>query len=312
MHKIDDVPKSADCGALYYLRQVYWWSEYETLAGRLSCRISEPAKLVKNNWQQTAEKMAQAALIFPDEQTHTSPDDGVRVQSYDASDAALTIENLFTSTHHPHAFLWTLASGWNMAATEIKKFEIFFGKDDLKTVYVWGIQFMKSQLTADFVFTLRIGYHQDTGYTAEEWIHPTSLDSEGKLDKLTGLIVTVTPSSLDEAGIFWLKEGTEPVAFVASRIQIEKTSGQDLLNFDFIGTYYSFDTAKDNSQGGKADNWNSDGIYWYLIKGENKYFILFFLYPYIQETALMPLTQTNMPSVKPGQAVCQVATLRRL
>ena len=114
VHKIADVPKSADCASLYYLRQVYWWSEYETLAGRLSCTISEPAKLVGNNWQQTAEKMAQAALIFPDEQTHTSPDDGVRVQSYDASNAALTVENLFNSSHHPHTFPWTLASGWNI------------------------------------------------------------------------------------------------------------------------------------------------------------------------------------------------------
>ena len=70
--------------------------------------------------------------------------------------------NLHRSTH-PHAFPWTMASGWSLAS----KFAIYFGdptRASERTAFVWGIQFMKSQLTQDFVFDMRIGYYKDLSY----------------------------------------------------------------------------------------------------------------------------------------------------
>ena len=158
---------------------------------------------------------------------------------------------------------WTLASGWNLDKTVVRTLSVFFGE---KTVYVWGVQMMASQLTANFVFTLRIGYFKDTTYVHEsprDWIHPWD-----SLDKTTGLTVTIGASDLDSAGIYWLKDETTPIGFVASRIRIEKVSGPNILNLDFVGTYYEYDTAKDGKYNdGKADNWNTDGIDSYLIKG---------------------------------------------
>ena len=126
---------------------------------------------------------------------------------------------------------------------------------------------MASQLTQSFEFTIRIGYLKDTTYShasPEEWIHP--LES---LDKTNGLSVTIAATDLDSNGIYWLKDGTAPLGFVASRIKIQKTGGPNVLNLDFIGTYYDFDTAKDGMHDNtKDDNWNTDGIIRYLIKGK--------------------------------------------
>ena len=71
--------------------------------------------------------------------------------------------NLQSSTH-PIAFPWTMSSGWRLAS----KFAIYFGdptRGSERTAFVWGIQFMKSQLlTEDFVFEMRIGYYKDLSY----------------------------------------------------------------------------------------------------------------------------------------------------
>ena len=60
------------------------------------------------------------------------------------------------SSSHPLAFPWTMASGWNLTS----KFAIYFGdptRATERTAFVWGIQFLKSQLlTEDFVFEMRI------------------------------------------------------------------------------------------------------------------------------------------------------------
>ena len=61
-------------------------------------------------------------------------------------------------------------------------------------------------------------------------------------------------------------------AFVASRILIERLSGPLLLNFDFVGTFYDFETAKDNAHDDNMeDDWNNVDISEYWIKGEDSH-----------------------------------------
>ena len=278
VHQIADVPKSLDCNDLYYRRQVFWWSDYLTEAGLLSCKMSRPKQLLSGAWSQQAEKMAQTALMFSDQLSRTSPDDGIRITSYDAGvserrlfniglfqGTALAIENLLSSSLHLLAFPWTIHSGW----INSHKFAVYFGNPGTseRTAYIWGIQFMKEQLKETFVFTLRIGYFKDTAYShasPEEWIHPNAAP-----DKTSGLTISVAPTDLDTNGIYWLEEGNKPLAFVASRLLIERQYGPNVINFDFIGTFYDFDHAKSNAKNSKPDDWNDSQINFYLIKGNS-------------------------------------------
>ena len=174
------------------------------------------------------------------------------------------MKSLYNTSHHLIGIPWTPATGWNLDNTVVRTLDVFFGE---KTAYVWGVQIMASQLTSSIVLTLSIGYFKDTTYAQEsprDWIHPWD-----SLDKTTGLTISIAASDLDSAGIYWLKDGTIPIGFVASRIRIAKVSGPNILNFDFVGTYYEYDTAKDGKYNdNKADNWNTDGIDSYLIKGK--------------------------------------------
>ena len=85
VHEIATVPLAADCAELYYTRQVYSPGEYVTDEGLLFCGMSETPQVVTGgNYDQRAQKMAQAALIFSDALSHTSPADGVTIVSHDA------------------------------------------------------------------------------------------------------------------------------------------------------------------------------------------------------------------------------------
>ena len=70
--------------------------------------------------------------------------------------------NLHSSTHSI-AFPWTVSSGWSLTS----KLAIYFGdptRGSERSAFVWGIQFMKSQLREDFVFEMMIGYNKDLSY----------------------------------------------------------------------------------------------------------------------------------------------------
>ena len=165
------------------------------------------------------------------------------------------------SSSHPVGFPWTKSTGWSLAS----KFAITFGNPESsdRTAYIWGIQFMKEQLTEDFVFEMRIGYYKDTAYAHGAnpvWINPITAP-----DNQTGHTFTVTAASLDSNGIFWLKDGNKLQRFVASRVLIDRQSGPTTLNFDFIGTFYDFETAIDNKDDSNInDNYNTVSIsdYW--------------------------------------------------
>jgi hypothetical protein len=179
---------------------------------------------------------------------------------------ALAIKNLYSSGH-PVGIPWSKTSGWNLA----NKFAIYFGNpgSSERSAFIWAIQFMKTQLTVDFVFTLKIGYYQDTDYShasPTDWIHPMTAP-----DNQTGQTITVTSASLDQNGIFWLEDGASAQSFVASRVLIEKVSGPDMLNFDFIGTFYDFDTAKRGKHSdNKYDDWTRTKMFPVWIKGRKE------------------------------------------
>ena len=95
------------------------------------------------------------------------------------------------------------------------------------------------------------------------WISPT--------DDQAYHTFTVTQSSLDESGLFWLENENKTQAFVASRILIERISGPAILNFDFVGTFYDFETARDNKHvDNMEDDWNNVDISEYWIKGDDR------------------------------------------
>ena len=168
------------------------------------------------------------------------------------------------SSSHPVAFPWTTSTGWSLGS----KFAISFGNPGStdRTAYIWAIQFMKEQLTEDFVFELRIGYFKDTSYAHSPnpvWINPITAP-----DNQTGHTFTVTSDSLDSNGIFWLKDGNDPQGFVASRVLIEKQSGPSTLNFDFVGTFYEFETAVDSKhENDKYDDFNQVSINEWWVRG---------------------------------------------
>ena len=80
---------------------------------------------------------------------------------------------------------------------------------------------------------------------------------------------TASPTSLDESGVFWLQDNQEVTqSFVASRILVKRISGPGTLNFDFVGTFYDFETAKDNAHDdSQEDGWNDVDISSYWVKG---------------------------------------------
>ena len=171
--------------------------------------------------------------------------------------------NMYSSSH-TIAFPWTISTGWSLES----KFAISFGNPGStdRTAYIWAIQFMKEQVKEDFVFELRIGYFKDTSYAHSPdpvWINPITAP-----DDQTGHTYTVTPESLDVNGIFWLKEGNNLQGFVASRVLIERKSGPSTLNFDFVGTFYEFETAIDNKhENDKTDDYNQLSINEYWVRG---------------------------------------------
>ena len=67
-----------------------------------------------------------------------------------------------------------------------------------------------------------------------------------------------------------MKNENKTQAFVASRILIQSVSGPLILNFDFVGTFYDFETARDNKHDdNREDDWNNVDVSEYWIKGED-------------------------------------------
>ena len=127
--------------------------------------------------------------------------------------------------------------------------------------------FLKDQLKELFKFSLKIHYYKDVengAYEDTEWVSPDKLEN-------TKLELEISPGDLDDSGVFRFRDPEDPkkpLMFVASKVCIVLDSGPTLLNFDFIGTYYEFDTAVDGKHtNDKDDTWNDPVLGQYFIKG---------------------------------------------
>jgi hypothetical protein len=225
--------------------------------------------MISGSYDQDTEKLAQTALIFSDKLSHKTPSDGVKVTScpsFPCSYASLAEKSIFESSKHYLAFPWTMSSGWNLDKASIVEFNIRFG-DPHRTAFIWGMVFLNNQLKMPFKFSLKIKYFKDIengAYLSSGSLSPDKMENK-KLN------VEINPGDLDDSGVFRFKDPEDPkkpLMFVASTVYITLNSGPTLLNFDFVGTYYEFDTAVDgNHTNDKDDSWNDPILGQYFIKG---------------------------------------------
>jgi hypothetical protein len=250
IYTIPDVPLSPDCGHLYFRKQVLHPGSYKVagLDFQVNCQFGIEVK--KNNygsWEHRSETLAQNAIIFSDKTSHSNPNQGITVTTQGVE------RKLFNAQAHKLKFPWTLTSGW-VLNTPIK---IKLGR----SAFIWGMQFMPAQLTQNVKFDIKIAYDKPT--PASSFVNPTKPEA-------SAWDLTIQPSQLDTAGVFrFMKPDapTQPMGFVASQIWIEKKSGPNLLNFDFVGTFYNFNTAVDGKHStGGTDRWNTQEVGIYITK----------------------------------------------
>ena len=170
-------------------------------------------------------------------------------------------------------FPWNWNTGWNIGANE--KIRILFaasGADTsyptgFKTTYIRGMVFLKEQLTEPLQLSLQINYGKDTVQSVDSFYDPSKVNSDS-----TSLDLKIKSSDLDESGIFFFKDPddqTKTLEFACMKIELHSFSGPDILNFDFIGTYYDFEVAVDGLHDDwKADEYNTLFIGKVLAKGE--------------------------------------------
>ena len=262
---------SETCAHLYYQKQVYLQGTYllSSINTPIQCSFTKPVKMISGSYDQDTEKLAQTALIFSDELSHKTPSEGVIVkscQSFPCTAANSVEENIYESSEHYLAFPWTMSSGWNLDKTSIVEFSIQFGNPH-RTAFIWGMVFLNNQFKIPFKFSLKIKYFKDVengAYTPAESLSPDKMEN----NKLN---IEINPDDLEDSGVYRFKDPEDPkkpLMFVASKVYITLNSGPTLLNFDFIGTYYEFDTAVDGKHtNDKDDSWNDPILGQYFIKG---------------------------------------------
>ena len=80
--------------------------------------------------------------------------------------------------------------------------------------------------------------------------------------------VTIEPTDLDDSGLFFFKDpddASKPIEFACMTITMKDFEGPQKLNFDFVGTYYDFDTAVDGKhEDDKDDEYNNVYIGHYI------------------------------------------------
>ena len=272
MYEISKVALSETCGQLYYQKQVYNAGSYvlSSISSQIQCKFNEPVKMIAGSYNHNSEKLAQTALIFSDQLSHLQPSEGIKVHSCPSlpcSSSTNIMENIFESNIHYLTFPWTMSSGWNLDKTSVNSFIIDFGTPP-RTVFIWGMQFLKDQFKGILKVSLKTNYFKDVEngkYKAFQWLSPDKLEN-------TKIELEISPGDLDDSGVFRFtdpEDPQKPLMFIASKIRFTKISGPTLLNFDFIGTYYDFDTAVDGKHAnGANDNWNDPVLGQYFTKGK--------------------------------------------
>ena len=252
--------ESPSCDHLYFSKQVMFPGEYKLADITARCHYSLPARLSGSSWDQKAEKLARSSLMFSDSVSRSNPNQGVKVLRRGGS-----WQNLWAGSDlHRLTLPWTLQSGFHTGFTN-EWIKIRFGDNPWRTAVIWGMQFMKEQVELQGTVEPQVGYKYSGDvlngvYT--NWRKPFGTED--------GMVkFTVTPSDLDENGLYYFKQPApdqdKSLVFIASEFQLK--FGVGMLNFDFLGTFYDFNAAKTGVKSGKADDWNDKKIGNFWIKG---------------------------------------------
>ena len=259
MYEVELQEKSPSCDHLYFQRNVFYWQSY-TLENdvRVKCRYSKPSALSGNSWDQNDEKMARKSLMFADPLTAQTPAQGVKVE-YDADGE----EDFWASSTHKLTLPWGLDTGFSTGSSD-KIITITFGNPD-RSAIIWGMRFLKAQLEAKSGVSLELSYNYfkdvERGiYTASDKRKPHE-DGDGHM------AVTIQAADLDDNGLYFFPDpssSSKKLTFIASKIFIKLNA--DFINFDFIGTFFDFQTAATGQHSdGKNDDFHSVVMGYYLL-----------------------------------------------
>ena len=199
--------------------------------------------------------------MFSDALSLLSPSEGVQVSHGDDA-----YEPLWETSMHYVSFPWTMDSGFRTMEGDYIKF--WLGSPD-RTALIWGMHFMKEQVIKKGTISMRIAYnyYKDSldrglyGYTDKRSPVTVGLGHETHS-------ISISWSDLDVNGLYFFKHPdnpSQPLKFVASEIMLELRSGY--LNFDFLGSFYDYDTAWDGKNSdNKDDNFNERviGSFWII------------------------------------------------
>ena len=250
IYSIADVPLSPNCGHLYFRKQVFHPGDYKVsgLDFQVDCQFSLEVKRSGSNWEHRSETLAQNAILFTDRAVQNN-------RHWTIVTTQGTDKFLFdNSSPHKLTLPWSIHSGWNLNQGPIKI--------NLKnrSAFIWGMVVMLEQLTEDLQLRMKISYLKLM--THSEYVNPSKPFEDSTWD------FTIQPSDLDANGVYKFQDpddSTKPMGFVASQIFLSKTAGPDRLNFDFVGTFYDFDTAVDGKHDdNKSDRWNNFDVGSYL------------------------------------------------
>ena len=229
---------------------------------KVACRYSKPLSKSGNTWDQDTEKLARNSLMFSDETSRLNPTQGIQVKYTDSG----TYQPFWTTTDNLLTLPWTLSSGFRTGNTDQYVY-IKFGTPD-RSAMIWGMQFMREQvkkLGGSVTVKLSYNYYKDVAigaYAASDFRSPMDLINDG-------FTFTVDLTDMDEKGLYFFTDPSTQKAnrFIASTVFVALNSGY--INFDFIGTIYSFDAAWDGKHSDMTnDQWNEPVIanYWISSK----------------------------------------------
>ena len=231
-----------------------------------SCKYSLN-EVVGSAWVQTSEKLLRASLMFSDQVSVTNPGSGIRMRY---QQPGYTAPNMWGSSGLPAskvALPWRPTTGifTGPADTWVK---IRFGDPD-RSALIWGMVFMRQQVEAKTQLNIKLstqyfkdveaGVYPDTDSSgaAEGMRHPNDIIA-GSYD------FTVAVADLDENGLYFF-----PFMFVSSKVYID-IDADDYINFDFLGSFFDFDTASTGQHpaDNKMDDFRNHGIGNFFIAGD--------------------------------------------
>ena len=219
-----------------------------------------------DKWDQTSEKLGLQALVFNHPLDLPNPGTGVHVNVQLSTAGTFQTETIMGASNF-NKFPWTFSTGWNTAADTHLKFR--FGSqtatypDGYQTFYIRGMVFSKEQFPGTLKFKMRVNYNKDSSHEIGQGYNPALINDN------SWYAVTIEDTDLDDSGLFFFKDpndGSQPLEFACMTLALKDFEGPIKLNFDFVGTYYDFDTAVDGKHADDlTDEYNNVYIGHYLI-----------------------------------------------